>query len=110
MNTKQNESNNEIKQNERKKTENMVEDKDLGKFFGLATSRKLYVNSFNLHEIKNEILQEHTSDFELNGFVIIGLDEHKTNIRFKNLDDFENLINAIDIDYDSEDVTFTGYL
>ena len=42
--------------------------------------------------------------------MIIGPDEHKTNLRFKNMDDFESYINAIDDDYDSEDVTFTGYV
>ena len=42
--------------------------------------------------------------------MIIGPIEHKTNIRFKNKDDFESYINAIDIDYDSEDVTFIGYV
>ena len=31
-------------------------------------------------------------------------------MRFKNMDDFESYITAIDIDYDSEDVTFTGYV
>ena len=36
--------------------------------------------------------------------------EHKTKIRFKNMDDFESYINARDIDYNSEDVTFTGYV
>ena len=108
---KQNESNREIKRNERRqKRENMVEDIDLGRFFELATSNKIYVNNLNLHEIKNEILQYYTGDFELNGKMIIGPIEHKTNIRFKNMDDFENYINAIDVDYDSEDVTFTGYV
>ena len=38
----------------------------------------------------------------------IGPIELKTNIRFENMDDFERYVNAIDIDYDSEDVTFTG--
>ena len=38
----------------------------------------------------------------------IGTIEHKTNIRFKNMDDFESYINATGIDYDSEDVTFNG--
>ena len=61
-----------------------------------------------MHEIKDGILQDYTDDFELNGKMIIGHNEHKTNIRFKNMDDFERYINAIDIDYDSEDVTFTG--
>ena len=88
----------------------MVEDIDLGRFFELATSNKLYVNNLILLEIKNDILQDYTGDFELNGLLIIGHIEHKTNMRFKNLDDFERYINAIDVDYDSEDVTFTVYV
>ena len=108
---KQTESNKEIKRNEiREKRENIVDDVDIGRFFELATSNKIYVNNLNLHEIKNEILQDYTGHFELNGKMIIGPVEHKTNIRFKNMDDFERYINAIDIDYDSEDVTFTGYV
>ena len=100
------------KQNERRqKRENMVEeDIDLGRFFELATSNKIYVNNLNLHEIKNGILQGYTGDFELNGKMIIGPIKHKTNIRFKNMDDFEKYINTIGVDYDSEDVTFTGYV
>ena len=109
---RQNESNKERKQNERRqKRENLVEeDIDLGRFFELATSNKIYVNNLNLHEIKNEILQDYTGDFELNGKMIIGPVEHKTNIIFINMDDFERYINAIDVDYDSEDVTFIGYV
>ena len=42
------------------------------------------------------------------GIMIIGTVEHKTNIRFEKMDDFESYINAKDIDYDSENVTFTG--
>ena len=64
----------------------------------------------NLHEIKNEILQEYTGDFELNGLMVIGPIDDKKIIRFKNMDDFESYINAIDVYYDSEDVTFTGYV
>ena len=63
-----------------------------------------------MHEIKNEILQDYTGDFELHGKMIIGPIEHKTNIRFENMDDFERYTNAIGIGYDSEDVTFTGYV
>ena len=88
---KQNESNKQLKQNERKqKREKMVADIDLGRFFELATSIKIYVNSLNLHEIENEILQDYTGDFELSGLMIIGHFEHKTNIRFKKMDDFES--------------------
>ena len=108
---KQNESNREKKQNERRhKRENMVDDINLGRFFALAASNKIYVNNLNLHEIKNAILEDYTGDFELIGKMITGPVEHKTNIRFKNMDDFERYINAIDVDYDSEDVIFTGYV
>ena len=34
----------------------------------------------------------------------------QTHIRFRNMDDFESYKNAIDNDYDSEDVTFKGYI
>ena len=107
----QNESNTEKKQNERRqKRQNLIDDDiDLGRFFELATIKNIYVNNLNLHEIKNEISQDYTGDFVLNGLMIIGPFGHKTNISFKNMDDFESYINAIDIGYDSEDVTFTGY-
>ena len=88
----------------------MVADFDLGRFFEFATSNKIYVNGLNLHEIKNDIIQDYTGDFELNGLMNIGPIAHKTNIRFKSMDNFESYINAIDVDYDSEDVTFTGYV
>ena len=108
---KQNEKNRELKRNKRRqKGENIAEDIDIGRFFELATTDKIYVNGLNLQEIPNEILQDYTGDFELIGKMIIGPIEHKTNIRFKNMDDFERYINAIDVDYDSEDVTFTGYV
>ena len=42
--------------------------------------------------------------------MIIGLIEHKTNIRFQKMDDFDSYRNAIDINYDSEDIMFTGYV
>ena len=107
----QNQSNKETKQNERRqKRENIVEDINTGRFFELATSDSIYVDNLNLHEIKGEILEDYTGDFELIGKLIIGPVEHKTNIRFKNMDDFERYINAIDIDYDSDDAIFTGYV
>ena len=109
---KQNESNKEIKRNERRqRKENMVEDIDIGRFFELATTDRQYVNGLNLHEIKNDILEDYTGDFELIGSMLVGEIEQKTNIRFKNVDDFESYINAIDNSgYDSEYVIFTGWL
>ena len=66
------------------------EDIDLGKFFEAATSDKINVNTLNLHEIKNEGLLDYKGDFELSGLMVIGPTEHKTIIRFKNMDDFES--------------------
>ena len=72
---KQNESNKELKHNERRqKRKNLIdEDIDLCKFFELATRYKIYVNSINLHEIQSEILQHYTDDFELNGLMLLDL-------------------------------------
>ena len=89
MISRQTESNKERNRTERRqKRENMVKDIDLGRFFELARSNKIYVNNSNLHEIENEFLQDYTRDFEVNGSLIIGPIEHKTNIRFKKMDDF----------------------
>ena len=52
------------KQNERRqKSQNLIDEYiDLGRFLEKAASNKIYVNSLNLHEIKNEILQDYTVD------------------------------------------------
>ena len=68
------------------------------------------MTGLSLHEIRSETLLNYAGDFELNGSMVIRPVEHKTNIRFRNLDNFESYINAKDVDYDSEDVTFTGYV
>ena len=65
---RKNESNREIKQDERiQRRENIIEDIDIGRFSELATTGRKYVNGLKLHEIKNEILEEYTADFQLNG-------------------------------------------
>ena len=109
---KQNESNRETKQNERRqKRANIVKDIDIGRFFELATTDRKYVNGLNLHEIKNEISEDYTVNFELIGSMLVVEIEQKTNIRFKNVNDFKSYNNAIDNSgYDSEDVIFTGWL
>ena len=74
----QNESNKEIKRNERRqRKENMVEDINIGRFFELATTDRQYVNGLNLHEIKNDILEDYTGDFELIGSMLVGEIEKK---------------------------------
>ena len=64
----------------------------------------------NLHENESKTLLNYTSYFELNGLMDIGRFEHKTIIRFTKMDDFESYLNAIDVDSDSEDATFTRYV
>ena len=79
---KHNKTNKEITQNERKQWREIIlngEYFNLGWFFELASSDKIYVTGWNLHEIKIEILLYYTSDFELNGSMVIGPVEHKKN-------------------------------
>ena len=59
--TEQNVSNKKMKQNEAKqKREKRIDEYiDLGRFFELATSDKIYVNILNLHEIENDFLLEY---------------------------------------------------
>ena len=86
-----------------------MEDINFGSFFELATTNKRYINGLYLHEIKNEVLEDYTGDFEMVGSMMIGEIEQKTNIRFKNVDDFKTYINAINNGgYDSEDVFLQG--
>ena len=66
----------------------MVDDIDISRFFELATTNKKYVNGLNLHEIKNEFLEDQTGYFELIGSMLIGEVEQKTNNRCENIDDF----------------------
>ena len=88
----------------------MIEDIDLARFFELATSDKIYVNNLNLHEIKNEILLHYVGTFQMVGNLKVGDQIRQTNIRFKNMDDFEAYINSIDKDYDAEDAIFNGHI
>ena len=44
------------------------------------------------------------------GSMLVGKLEQKSIIRVKNINDFENYFNAIDVDYDCEHVIFTGRL
>ena len=71
---------------------------DKANLYELATNNRIYVNNVNFHEIKSEILQDYTGDFDLNAKMIIGAIEHKTIVSFENMGDFENYINTIDVD------------
>ena len=76
----------------------------------LKELNKIQVIDKNLHEIKNEILQDYEGVFEMIGNLKIGDQIRQTHIRFRNMDDFEAYINSIDQDYDSDDSIFNGYI
>ena len=44
------------------------------------------------------------------GSLVIGDQIRQTHKRFRNMDDFENCINAIDEGYEAEDAIFNGYI
>ena len=50
------------------------------------------MTGLNIHEFKPETLLEYTGDFELNGSMIIGTFEHKTKIRFRNMDPRQDVV------------------
>ena len=70
---------------------------------------KIHVNK-NLHETKNEILRDYAGEFEMVGRLKIVDQTRETQIRFRNIDDFESYINATDQIYESEDATFNSYI
>ena len=71
---------------------------------------KIQVNNKNLHEIKQEILQDYTGEFEMIGNLKVGDQIRQTHVRFRNMDDFESYINSIDERYDADDCIFNGYI
>ena len=71
---------------------------------------KIQVIDKTLHEIKNEILLVYVGAFEMVGNLKVGDQIRPTNIRFRNMYDFEACINSIDEGYDAEDAIFNGYI
>ena len=76
----------------------------------LKELNKIQVIDKNLHEIKNDIILDYVGAFEKVGNVKVGDQIRQTNVRFRNMDDFEAYINSIDEGYDAEDAIFNGYI
>ena len=76
----------------------------------LKELNKIQVVNKNLHEIKQEILQDYEGEFEMVGTLKIGDRIRQTHIRFRNISDYEAYINSIDEGYDAEDAIFNGYI
>ena len=113
---------NRIKSEKKKKTEfidkikqlemvlvNIKYANDLNKLeFALKELNKIQISNENLHEIKNEISVDYTSEFEMVGNLRVGDQIRQTHIRFRNIIDYVAYINSIDEGYDAEDAIFNG--
>ena len=76
----------------------------------LKELNKIQVIDKNLHEIKQEILQDYIGTIEMVGNLKVGDQIRQTHVRFRNMDDFESYINSIDEGYDADDCIFNGYI
>ena len=76
----------------------------------LKELNKIHVINENLHEIKNEILKDYESEFQMVGNLKVGDQNRQTHIRFRNIDDYQAYNNSIDEEYDAEDSIFNGYI
>ena len=75
----------------------------------LKESNKIEVIDKILDEIKQEMLVDHTGEFEMVGNLKVGDKIRQNLIRFRLMDDIESYINAIDEGYDAEDAIFNGF-
>ena len=76
----------------------------------LKELKKIEIIDKILHEIKNEILREENVEFEKKGKLSIGDHKRQTHSRCKNFTDYENYVNAIDQNYESDDSIFNSYV
>ena len=76
----------------------------------LKELNNFHVFNKNLHEIKQEILQNYTGEFEKVGNLNVGDQIRPTHIIFRIISDYEAYINAIDEEFDAEDAIFNGYI
>ena len=63
----------------------------------------------NLHQIKNEVLQDYTGEFAMVGSLKVVDPIRQTHIRSRNITEYEAYITSIDEGYDAEDSIFSGY-
>ena len=72
----------------------------------LKEINKIRVVSKTSHEIKHENLVDYTGKLEMVGKLLLGDQIRSIYFRFRNMDDFECYINAIDEGYEAEDSIF----
>ena len=78
-----------------------------------SASKELYkiqVINKNVHENKQEVLENYTGELEMVGTLKVCDQIRQTHIRFRKIAGNETYINAINQDYASEDAIFNGYI
>ena len=70
---------------------------------------KIQVNDKNLHEIKQEMLGDYAGEFETSGKLSIGDQIRETQVRYRNIIEYDSYINSLNEGYDAEDAIFNGY-
>ena len=74
----------------------------------LKELNKIQVVDKNLHDVKNETLRDYGGEFEMIGN--LSVDQIRTtHFRFRNINDYESFINAIDVGYDAEYAVFNHF-
>ena len=76
----------------------------------LKELNKIQVVNKDLHEIKQEILQDYEVELEMVGNLKVGDQIRHPHMRFRNISDYEAYNNAIDQEYDTEDAIFNVYI
>ena len=76
----------------------------------LKQLKKIHIVNKYLHEIKQEVLRDYAGEFEVVGNLKIVDQIRQTDIRFRNISDYEANFNSIDEGYDADDAIFNGYI
>ena len=78
--------------------------------YELKKMNKIQVTDKNSDEIKQEIIRDYDSQFEMIGKLSVGDQIRETHIIFRKITDYELYINSIDDGYDAEDAIFNFYI
>ena len=95
--------------NSKKRSDNNDDEEiDVDRFFEIAETNRSNIEGLKVFEIRDELMNGNC-DFELVGNLTKNGIKEKTNLHFKNMNDFESYFEKIDLKNDGEDVVFEGH-
>ena len=95
--------------NSKKRSDNNDDEEiDVDRFFEIAETNRSNIEGLNVFEIRDELMNGNC-DFGLVGNLTKNGIKEKTNLHFKNMNDFESYFEKIDLKNDGEDVVFEGH-